>query len=287
MIGSNAPITVSNDSQVSGSQGIQQNRINAGTDTGETPFSNVFSQQLNMFRLGQMSAMQNMMTPSMMTAGGQGLANFGQFLPGMYGANPPSPVTIINYNFFNLSESLGSPEQADLAQLLKSVDLNQLTAEPGVDSVTGLSSEPPELSPLSSLPTAQTSSVSIPTTPEELGGKLAERLAALARGGDTEIKATINHDVYGPISVDVSIQDNRITLNLSTEDAGLRTALEAATESLNKNIASQGLALASFTVNGLTSTGGSGGTTSNQAVASLYSSINAASSPLDLINSTS
>ena len=286
MIGSNAPITVLNDHQVNGNQTIQRSHINAGAEGGENPFSNIYSQQLGLFRLGQMSALQNMMSISPLGVGGQGFANFGQFLPGMYGFNSPSPVTIINYNFFSLSPTSDSSEQEDLAQLLESVDLSQLAEESIVDTVTGLGSESQELA---SLPAAQTSSIEIPKTPEELGEKLAERLAALARGGDTEIKATINHNAYGPIGIEVSIQDNRITLNLSTEDAGLHAALEAATESLSKNIASQGLALAGFTVSGLNSIDDSGGSTSNsgQAVASLYNSINAASSPLGLINSIS
>ncbi|HEC11926.1 MAG TPA: flagellar hook-length control protein FliK [Acidiferrobacteraceae bacterium] len=287
MIGSHAPITVPN-SQVNGSQTTLQNLSNAGNEGGETPFSNVFSQQLGLFRLGQMSVLQNMMTTPPMAAGGQGLANFGQFLPGMYGSNSASPVTIINYNFFSLPESLGSSEQTDLAQLLESVDLGQLTDESSISPVPGLSSESPNLSTLSSLPVTQTSNFDIPKTPEKLGEKLAERLATLARGGDTEIKTTINHDVYGPIGIDVSIQNNRVSLNLSTGDAGLRTALEAATESLSKNIANQGLELAGFTVSGLNSINGNrASTSSSQAIASLYNSINTAPSPLDLINSVS
>lgn len=286
MIGSNAPITVLNDGQASGNQTLQHNYINAGIEGGENPFSKLFSQQLGLFQLGQMSVLQNMMTASPMAAGGQGFANFGQFLPGMYGAHSPSPVTIINYNFFSLPGSLGSSEQVDLAQLLESVDLGQLTGKSSAAAVTGLGSESQELS---SLPAVQTSNFDIPKTPEELGEKLAQRLAALAQGGDTEINATINHAVYGLIGIEVSIQNNRVSLNLSTNDVGLRTALEAATESLSKNITSQGLTLASFTVGGLNSINANSASTLNsaQAVASLYHSTNAVSSPLGLINSMS
>ncbi len=238
-------------------------------------FSTVLDRRLGWLRYGRLAALQALNGAPFMR---QGFAGIGSPVPGMGPAGValvPVPVTTVNFNFFGLPPEGGpAGEAGDLAGLLETLDVSALAGPEGPAS--------PFLGdPETVLPALQNAGLEVPRDPGELAEKLAQRIAALGRNGDTRIEMDVDHAVYGPIGVQVEVSGREVRLSFASADAGLREALQAAGDGLSRHLEARGLKLADLDIQPLKGTGPGGPV---QPAATLYKALADAAAPLSLIN---
>jgi hypothetical protein len=239
----------------------------AGTGTGELAFIAILDHQMRM-PLARMGGL--MAAPTASPFGSfrpigslrQSLAASAMGLPptaacGCGGLQSPAAYGTPNMRTIILAVPAASLDklQASLGPLLQGLDAAPILTQPQVTGTPAADSS--TVAATDSAPTTLANDAAFPTdlpvlngiqSADELGSKLAENLTDFAKDGYNDVSFSIEHPLYGRIETRVAVDNDQVSLSISSDDPQLRSALELATDSLRQNLSQQGMTLAAYDV---------------------------------------